>query len=363
MNKKNPIYFVPILFFAFNCQAQQAELAYKDSPCAISNVVLQKALADYNHLNETDYFDTKRIKTDSELWKKVFAQEKAQTVTIKREGGGEINAVFFDRGSDKAVIVGQGFHARKEYLIPFLKICSGYDLLFFDYQGHREMLGTYACYGRSTLDAYFIEPQKDVCALGNFLRDRKSYRAIIGLGMCYSGLIFSGAQALSQDAGKPLFDKLILDSSISSLKEIALQVCRDPLLFWYPKEGGTPQTLQWFLGSWPVKAFASGLGWIFLGQQFSHITTENYLSHIDLPVLFIRGEHDSLVSPEISRRLYESVRADSACMVTLPSQHTLNHIKFKELYAHFVNEFIKANSVADFAQKLVLPDQQAAVKS
>ncbi len=339
-----------VIFVSVILPVHAFSVIYKGEKTSLDARVIEGAFKKHQSLNAWQHFNTERIKKDAAFQQQVFAQENAQKITVTAPDGHLFDALFVDRGSDKAIMLGQGFHARKEYLLPFLKLFEGYDLLFFDYKGHRELMWTYLHNRRNTLTTYFIEPQKEVRALGAFLRNRKKYTSVIGLGMCYSGLIFCGAQAASERDGKMLFDKLILDSTIHSMQEVAFQVFKDPLLCCNHKTGGAPKFVQWMLSTTPVRFLAGALGWIFLGQQFSGITITEYLKHIHVPILFICAGDDKFIASDVPMRMYEAAQKDSCCMISFPCQHTLNHIKHKELYAHLVREFIELDLLTAFVR-------------
>ncbi len=344
------VILVSMIFVSVILPVHAFSVIYKNQTAPLYERVIDRSITKYQSLNAWQHFNTERIKKDMAFQQLVFAQENAQKITVTTPDGHLIDALFVDRGSNKAIMLGQGFHARKEYLLPFLKLFADYDLLFFDYKGHRELMRTYLRDGRGTLTTYFIEPQKEVRALGAFLRNRKKYTSVIGLGMCYSGLIFCGAQAASERDGKMLFDKLILDSTIHSMQEVAFQVFKDPLLCCNHKTGGAPKFVQSMLSATPVRFLTRALGWVFLGQQFSGITITEYLKHIDAPVLFICAGDDKFIASDAPLRMYEAAQKDSCCMISFPCQHTLNHIKHKELYAHLVREFIELDLLTAFVR-------------
>ena len=170
---------------------QQVESSISQEVITQSRQLYQESFAVPN------YFDPQTIKYDPLFRYAAFEEARAQKLSITSPFGYTFEALFVDRASDKLLVIGQGFHAHKEYLVPFLKLFPDYDLLCFDYQNHRAMIATYMREGRSILDGYFIRPQADVNLAVNAIKNRKKYTSVIGLGMCYSGIIFSGAQAAS----------------------------------------------------------------------------------------------------------------------------------------------------------------------
>lgn len=329
---------------------QGFSITYKDQKEPLHKGMIEAGLKKYDSLNELEHFNTERIKKDAAFQQEAFALENTQKIQVIASDGQIIEAFFVDRGAAKVLLLGQGFKARKEYLLPFLKLFPDYDLLFFDYHLKHEVIPMYLHHRRKTLTRLFIDPQKTVSALVAFLRLHKDYDEVIGVGMCYSGLVFCGAQAAHEKKGLPLFDKLILDCSIYSMQEVVFNAFKDPLTCCNHKTGGAPKCVQWLMSTLPVRFIARTLGWVFLGSQFSNINVGSYLKHMHLPILFICAKDDKFISCEMTDYMYQESDKKLSCMVSLPSYHTLNHIKHKEIYAHLTNEFIRAPTIEEFVK-------------
>lgn len=330
-------------------------LLYQNKESFLSTALVHQIMCDYCGLNTCEHFNTWRIKKDPSLYGEVFAAENVEKISVTAHDGQPLEALLMHRNSNKLLVVGQGFHSRKEYLVPFLKLFPDYDLLFFDYHGHRlkEVISTYIKKRRDVLTTYLIEPCDDVINLISLARANNKYTAVIGLGMCYSGFTFCAAQVKSIVDGHALFDKLIVDSSVNSILDKSIKFLSDPWMILDHKKGGAPQFVQYCMSTRPVVWTIGFLGYLFLGSPCSELTMADYISKIKQPLLFIRAAEDKLVSYESFRKQFDVADKDTACAITLPVSHALCHIKCKELYAYLIKEFIEAESTQEFVSKMI----------
>ena len=287
---------------------------YENREMPIADEIATAIIEQNKGLNDHDHFVPALIK-DAQFQRKALSQENTQPVTLHTADGVTIDALFIDRSSDHVLIVGQGCHAAKEKLIPFLKLFTHYDLLIFDYRWlawQRSWFSLPRILYR-TLTKYFIESQQDIIAAVHFLRDKKKYTSINGLGLCYSGMLFCSAQAesLKMD-NKPLFDKLIIDSALYSMKQLTQVVVEDPCLCFDNKKGGAPAIVTGILSSRPIRWLTTAAGNCILGSMFSRLKITDAIADLgQTPLLLIHARGDKLVPLDYFWQMYDATNKSS----------------------------------------------------
>ncbi len=350
---KRLLFFLCLLLWQ---SANGMTLYYANNIVPLARRLQTEAFTTYDHLNaHADYFNPTLIK-DHTFQQTALSQEHARKVYFRTDDGLSIEGYFFDRHAKRALIVGQGCHAVKEKLLPFLKLFPDYDILFLDYrwlQWQKTWCSFLAIIG-NTLEKYLISPQLDATAAVTFLRTQKHYESVSGLGICYSGMIFCGAQERSlRERGVRLFDSIIIDCSMYSMEALAETVCADPLLIKNHREGGTPWPIRWVLSTWPVRMVVSLVGHMVLGRNFSQLTMASYLQKLqDTPLLFIQALDDKLVPIEYFWRMYKDMPKKTSCVLFVQAKHAWNHLTHKEWYAYMVDHFIKARSCENFVHQI-----------
>lgn len=324
----------------------------------------------YGFLNSSEFFDKNKI-VNYELMNKKFKTQTRDSlfleVPIKTIDNEKILLSFFKRHKnqkDIAILVGPGFTNPAERMAPFVHIFQNYDVAILNYRGHG--LTPPPVYKLANWLAHktfqVSEPtkvgaieQNDVFAAVKFLR-AQGYKKIIGMGICYSSLIFLKSQAMHYEKTKEqLFDKLILDSPWISLEAFCEKLGSDPMLIFTPQRGGWKDKwlckkgyFQWFF-PFLIKAFTD--------EGISGKSILPYLKHIvDVPLLMWYGKDDLTVARDEFEQIWHGITNTRKTAIITSNPHVINHIKQKELYALVNNLFIETDSYNEFLKSLAEPE-------
>lgn len=317
--------------------------------------IFEKEIIEKNkELNNSKFFDTRILKSDIKFVNKLlikdqYKKNQAEKITVKTDDNENIECYYFNRGSDKLLVVGNGFTNPKEIMAPFLHMFMNYNVIFFDYRGH----------GIKEKKFYRLMPinikkiglgqkeEKDVIAVVNYLKKEKSIKEIYGLGICYSALIFLKAQAITSET---LFNKLILDGTWISVIDFMTKLSKDIKLIDNPQYGGYsnyyPNNKKWF------QNFIMYLSkTLFKHVSLEDISVSRYLENITkTPLLYIHGQKDLMVTMDEFSEIWDYSKTTKTAWIT-NNRHVRNHLKDKELYKFICESFIE-NSNEKFIQSL-----------
>lgn len=318
---------------------------FEDETFELNDNFKSEAQFAFGNLGKSDHFDTKKLKNSK---KEILKEEKAEEIEIETADKIKIQGYFLDRGSDKALLIGQGFCDCADVLIPFFKLFPDYDILIINYRWSSSKFMLKNMTGEA-LDKLILKASGDVIASVKHIEDKKDYKNITGVGLCYSGLVYVIAQAIQSRYDQRLFDKLIIDSSYYSTKGVAESVTKDPILCCENKHGGTPNCLQSIfsvLFTMPVTC----LGSCCLGNKFEYLSMSQYLPIINIPIMFIHGKKDLLVpyDPFFKKMYKAACNTAFRCALITENPHVLHHFKSKEAYAYLAKLFIEAANGEDF---------------
>lgn len=251
-----------------------------------------------------------------------------------------IQGTWFNRSSDTLLVVGKGFRSFRERYSSFLHLFPEYDVVLFDFRGIGyspiELTNPSTWYwsvGKflSSIDAhvttYGDKEDKDVYAVVNGLKNHKKYRRIFGAGACFGGGIFLKTQVLHPG----FFDKIIIDSCWESLDQILDVFHQNPGLMINSQHG------EW-IKIWPfdtpwMKNFILLTLFKLSGCQFPKVSITEYASQVsNVPILFLYGKQDLMISKSSFEKLWTSLNVSEKTAVVTTAPHTSNHIEHKEMY-------------------------------
>jgi len=261
-----------------------------------------------------------------------------------------IPLLHIDRNSEIVLILGQGLPATKEEMLQYAACFESYDIIMFDYRWAHQ-------YGWSLAKALFrcapvqkilLDEELVVRSVISYVQ-KKSYKKVVGLGVCYSNFLFAKIQADEVLAGgKGPFTHLVLDSCWYSLKSFAESIATDPYLPTSPQYGGAPALLKVLTQSCIGKYIATKLAFSLL----SNPCVGDYLGLIDCPVLFIHGLEDIMVPQDQFELLWKSAIPGMRAAFLTPCPHA-GSIRHSSMYTHIVEGFIKSDSVEEFLSIIV----------
>lgn len=247
-----------------------------------------------------------------------------------------ISAIYFDRGSNNLLVVGQGIGDPKEHMLFYARIFHDYDVLIFDYRwcNIKNFL-----FNRATLfhpiESVCVREKEEVLSIVQLGKSLKNYTKVIGLGVCYSAYMFVAAQHESQAQGKALFDALILDSCPFSISDIAKQVCIHPSLVCNPRASPDQGLTQKVLSFTRIHYLVGSIAAFFVPYS----TVSMFANLSDIPLLFIHGNKDSLVPLSSFDAIWASVQSKKKMALITPNAHVMN-IKNKVIYKLICEQFI-----------------------
>ncbi|MFH1832451.1 MAG: hypothetical protein ABH827_06685 [bacterium] len=278
---------------------------------------------------------------------------EAQHIILRTKTGLEIPALFFDRGSNVALVAGQALPAPKESMRVYAHLFDIYDVILFDYRWCHHYFSSLLksillC---SPTKRMLLDEEEEIYAALDYLKKHEitrsqKYEKIVGLGECYSDFLLAKIQADAiEKTGKGPFTHLILDSCWHSFKSMAESICNDPLLPISPQVGGAPGIVKKCMGSsivkWPV------LKIIFTFLQ--DVCIEEYLVKLDIPVLFIYGRNDLFVLKHHFESIWKAAGKEKRAVFLTPYCHS-NNLGNKPVYRFVCEQFVKAQSIAAFQE-------------
>ena len=317
---------------AYHCEfwSSESTVTAVDSECVHDK---------YQYLNANKYFQT--INRKSEDWvKEAFKDDGGKRFKVSTSDGFVVGGYYFDRGSDEVIIAAPGAFGTSEELAHFVGMFEDKDLILFDFRW-KNLVG----YTFSNLALWrpfkkmFFDEIKDVLAVLAWAGHQKDYRRVVGLGMCYSAMLFVMAQTeCNSVVGMHGFDALILDSCGVSFEDFAGNMTQDPWLSRLGGRGGAPGWIKSFMGSSVIKFPAIGLVKL-LSPKFCLCDELKKIGECEL--LFIHGKGDDLVSWEDKFvKLWAATSGLKKSALLTPFEHTVSSLKAKEMFCHVAKQFV-----------------------
>ncbi|MDQ5940954.1 MAG: uncharacterized protein QG632_680 [Candidatus Dependentiae bacterium] len=320
-------------------------------PAEIENIALQQN----SYLQNTTYYrDFSLLQNPAkvralQLKTAKDGKESGSTLSAVTSDGIVIEGTLLNRNSSTLLVVGAGFTNYREQMAPMGDLFSDYDVLFYDYRGHgfkerqwhkpktwRSPSEILIGIDRKTVRLGLSE-EKDVFAIVSQACRMKKYTNVVGLGLCYSGLILIKTAALHPN----LFTKLIVDGCWFSLRDAVDILSKDPGMM--PR----PQRHSKWEHNWLVQQrwFQKSVVWLaerIFNLDFNTVSVLDYapLLRENMPILFIHGKDDIMIPREKFEILFHATncRQKTAFITDIP--HVWNHLKAKELYKEVIETFI-----------------------
>lgn len=313
----------------------------------------------YNYLNNAFFFKDLSILSKPQevrkyqLNKRSHHKEKGVILTTLTSDGETITGTLLDRGSDTLIVVGGGFTNYREQMAPFGDLYHEHDVLFFDYRGHGapetqgfvEWISSWLTWKGIIKRSFGVDiskiklgltEEKDVRAIVDEAKAYKTYKQVVGLGICYSAMIFLKTQALHPHT----FNKLIIDGVWLSLDQATKVLSKDLAMLWSPQRGG-----------WSSKPFSQNkrfrkallsLAEYCSGIEFNTLSLLDYVPNLspDLPILFIHGKDDLMSGREQFEHVWNATGSKKKAALITSNEHVWNHLKQKEVYKLITDLFI-----------------------
>ncbi len=311
----------------------------------VSNSFTSFAERYFGHLNTSIFFEPSFIKDSNRtrnyhLREQYQKERKGRLLEFLTEDDIKICATYFDRKSDKLMIVGEGFTNDREVMSPFIDMFPDYDLVLFDFRGQGLEANYFSlskrCFG---VDSEYAKlgavEEKDVYAVVSGMKKIKNYKQVYGLGLCYSAFIFLKALALRPGT----FDKLILDGCWISVPMIVEKIKSDPKVIFDPQHGGWQD--HFIFKNDLVQNFLIWISSNVLGFSLHGSSILEYVEKIDSAnLLFFYGKNDLMVSRDEFELIWNAIKTPYKTAIITSNPHVRNHLKQKEAYRLFCELFL-----------------------
>ncbi|HEX4997099.1 MAG TPA: alpha/beta fold hydrolase [Terriglobia bacterium] len=209
------------------------------------------------------------------------------------------------------VLVAHGLNADKGNFLPAAIVAHdlGYDVLSLDFRAHGESDGRTTTLGFNEAD--------DVKAAYDWIRTNKPDRPVFAMG--YS---MGGAAVITAAAKYGIFDRIVIDSSFTSVESVARMGMLRPI--------GPLGSVVWDL--------ARFWGWVWTGVDLDRRRPVDVVGSLrNRPLLFIHGTADRLISYTESVRLRDAAGITAQLWLVDGADHveSVNRGEYKEKVGRF----------------------------
>ncbi len=348
----------------------------------IINSYLDKSL----YFNTDFLLDVKRVRKFHTSKKKSKACNVGTIYRVTTADNKRLGCTYFNRNSDKLLVVAGGFTNERELMSPFIDMFPDFDIVLMDWRGHG--FNPKATVINPVQHAFSIAPKEitfgekehlDVFAvveafrlLKKFNTNGVGYDEVFGLGVCYGAFVFTKAASLAErlQFGLPaelcgngkklshaeeelihlrhalkksgqsykeiaehgLFDKLILDGCWLSLPLFVEKIKNDVATLVNPQTGGLSK--HWLFSKAGFKTALDFIATHVVGlQHHSEIDLLDYVPTLTkTPLLFFSGKDDYMIRRHEFETLYNAIPNPEKTVVLTSNHHVRNHWKQKEVY-------------------------------
>ncbi len=267
-----------------------------------------------------------------------FYKAESHEFTLITDSGVEFPVLHIDRGSDVVIVLGQGMSDPKEKMLPIAALFETQDVILFDYRWYDSFNSrqTKALFTGSFITSMFHDEAEEVRTVLAHVKGKR-FKKVIGMGLCYSAVLFAKVQAeCTENEG---FSHLVLDSCMTTLKSIGECMATDPYLMAPAHEGGAPTWLKAITGSRIMKGLIAGA---FCCARDINVAKD--LKSCTCPILFIHGQKDYMVPEDEFEKLWKAAPADKRIAVLTPFYHAHNS-RNRRFYRDVISAFIKESSL------------------
>ena len=268
---------------------------------------------------------------------------KADCIEIKCDERERAEVYFFDRSSDTLLVASPGFGFAKEVMTSFVEMFPKYDVLLLEQRGHGASVLPETKTDQLICSLFNIVPSlitwgkkesHDLNKIVTTIR-KKRHKKVVGLGFCYSSLIFSQAQKEYPD----LFTHLVFDGAILSLAGTFKRIKKETMLVnqIFPLAGRCN-----FMPGFDL-LMKKGIDHLVSLAEGSTLYNDISFSELRIPVLLWYGKKDLLVLSDDFELLWDALSVEYKVAVMTENRHLVNHLKEKELYRWSIELFLSQN--------------------
>ncbi len=262
-------------------------------------------------------------------------------IPLKTEDNIDFDAYFVNNQSNTVIVLGHGFQNNCDDMKDTAQLFNPcYDIMIFNYRwAHQLKSYTFRWNNlKNPTKALLTCEKNEIKAVVDYLRARKKYKRVIGLGQCYSAITFIHAQEDAVINSYSLFDKIICDSPPSSISDLFSSVMKDPMLPFNSKKGGFPSFIRKFLINDRL-INACKLGFKITNTDFSLDKALGALAAT--PMLFFHSKQDKLVPFDTFKKVWDAKSGEKALCLT-PYYH-VEHRNNPGIYTVVCKAFIESS--------------------
>ena len=246
-----------------------------------------------------------------------YRARKKETVTAVSFDGTRLTADFLpaEGASRGRVLLFHGYHGGVEDFSAALRHYHemGFDLLVPDQRAHHRSEGRFIGYG--------VLERRD-CKVWAEEADRRwgeTPTFLVGVSMGTTTVLMAAGEDLPRDVRG-----IVSDCGFTSPKAIVSAVLR--------KRTHLPAGLFY-----PV---VNGLFRLLAGYGLNDYSTVTAMERCRLPVLFVHGEADGFVPPEMTRESYDACRTEKQLLMVPGAGHGRSYLEDMPGYRRQLNEFL-----------------------
>lgn len=255
-----------------------------------------------------------------EVYDRDIVVKCTEQYSLVREDEVDVNFTWYQNDKDALVILALGKGGLLKDKLPFVRELTKHaDVIIFDYEWQNPApLLTRMARIPTPIKRYFTDNYKEIQTIVTWIRTvqrKKQYKSIVGHGECYSTYTLAQAEALKAP-GSIVFDKLVLDSPIISARSSVKEILKNPGLCCDPLTGKFPALLKSFFA-----LFAPCTNRIvdFCSNEYSVL---EYVEKVTIPVLFIRGQHDPMVTSTDFFKMFGHLASEQKAVFMTPFHHS-----------------------------------------
>ncbi|PKO12961.1 MAG: alpha/beta hydrolase [Chloroflexi bacterium HGW-Chloroflexi-10] len=249
-----------------------------------------------------------------ELWKK----EELQIISPH---GYKLNALFFPAADSKrGVILSHGItytlFGSVKYMYLFRDL--GFNILIYDSRHHGRSGGRNVTFGHYE--------KEDLKTVVDWMRQRLGTDCVVGT----HGESMGAAITMQHAAMDPDLAFVIEDCGFSDLQTLLAYRLR----------------ADYHLGRFPMLPLAGWICRMLTGMRFEAICPREAVEKIPVPVLFIHGQEDDYIPPQMALELYEHKKNGAREMYLAPNAgHAGAYWNNQVEYAARVEQFLRNNGI------------------
>ena len=306
-----------ILFFLSCMSSLYSDFTFitKEGKTLLSSDKIEKMERENEWMNSSDYYTNPLQMIDctgtyypqrSNNYRKI----PSKYITFKGFDHGH----FFDRKSDKLVIVIPPFKACCKDIVRFAAIYKEYDILLLS-------SGSDITIKKALAWAYH----------------ERTYTTVIGSALCYGAINTLKVQKEYEQLHKKAFDILVIDSCPSSYKDMLYNIGINPVGVISFGTYDSPWLLKKITDLSFVRKVLSCITF-----PLSYLTClADYIKNITIPILYVVGREDYLVTEKQFIGYFNASQHPLSSALVTPFRHIRHSLKCKEIYRLVVKKYIE----------------------